>query len=228
MSKKIALFLSGSGHLDGTEITEAVSLLIALSKYSASVDFFAPDRNQSDVVNHTTQTILEENRNILTESARIARGKIRSLSEFKANDYDAIVLPGGFGAVKNFTNFTTKGNDAVLNADIKEALLTAITQKKWLVGICAAPLVLALAMKKSENFGATVTFGHHAQAADFIAALTHWNIKHIDSDIHGHHIDFEHKLITSGAYMFHDASPYDIYQCSDSIIKQLIEELSKQ
>ena len=54
MSKKAALILSGCGHLDGAEITEAVSLNICLLEAGFEVNFFAPDRLQADTVNHVT------------------------------------------------------------------------------------------------------------------------------------------------------------------------------
>ena len=40
-------------------------------------------------------------RNVLVESARIARGNISPLSTLSATSYDAVVFPGGFGAAKN-------------------------------------------------------------------------------------------------------------------------------
>lgn len=226
MPNRIALFLSGSGYLDGSEITEAVALVIALSKHDIAVDFFAPDRNQADVVNHISNQPEIDTRNILAESARIARGDILPLNEFNAELYKAVVLPGGFGAVKNFTTFLHDGNNAELNSDIKKALTDAIFNKLWIVGICAAPLVIALAMRDAGQNSASLTFGDTKNATDFIPALNAWNITHIDTKISEFHIDYEHKLITSGAYMFHEASPYDIYLCADIVIKKLSEQLT--
>lgn len=225
MANRVALILSGSGYLDGSEITEATALLIALSKHDIAVDCFAPNREQADVVHHISNQAITETRNILVESARIARGKILPLDELNAELYSGIVLPGGFGAVKNFTTFLQDGASAQLHNDIKKALSDAIFHKKWIVGICAAPLVIALAMRDAGKNGA-VTFGQSQSAADFIPALDQWGIKHIDTEINEYHIDDEHRIITSGAYMFHDASPYDIYLCSDFIIEKLSEKLT--
>ncbi|MGL4675207.1 MAG: isoprenoid biosynthesis glyoxalase ElbB, partial [Wohlfahrtiimonas sp.] len=223
MTNRVALFLSGSGYLDGSEITEATALLIVLSKHNIVVDFFASDRNQMDVVNHINNQSAQETRNILTESARIARGKILPLNEFKALSYDAVILPGGFGAIKNFTNFLQNGINGSLHSDIKDALLDAIAHQKWIVGICAAPLVIALAMRDAEHKNVTVTFGQSSGAADFIPALNAWGIKHIDTKINEYFLDKEHRIITSGAYMFHDAKPYDIYLCADFVIETLLK-----
>lgn len=226
MMNRVALFLSGSGYLDGSEITEATSLVIALSKHNIAVDFFAPNRNQADVVNHLDHQPDNETRNILTESARIARGQIKPLSEFNAELYDAVILPGGFGAVKNFTSFLEDGINGSLHSDIKKALLDAINHQKWIVGICAAPLVIAIAMRDANHQNASLTFGHSANAADFIPALNAWGIKHIETNIDESYTDNAHKVITSGAYMFHDAKPYDIYLCADFVIKKLLEQLT--
>ncbi|GAA5100049.1 isoprenoid biosynthesis glyoxalase ElbB [Wohlfahrtiimonas larvae] len=225
MSKKVAFFLSGSGYLDGSEITEATSLIIALSKHNISVDFFAPNRPQTNAVNHLNGQAVDETRNILVESARIARGKISAMNEFNATAYDAVILPGGFGAVKNFTTFLEDGINGSLQADIKKALSDTITHNKWIVGICAAPLVIALAMRDAEK-NAMLTFGQSDSATDFLPALNAWKIKHIETKINEHCIDKENKIITSGAYMFHDAKPYDIYICSDFVIETLLKQLS--
>lgn len=101
----VAVVLSGSGVYDGSELTEAVSLIVALSQAGLDVAFFAPNRPQMHVINHAQGQVAEESRNILTESARIARGKIHALDELDVANYAAIVMPGGFGAVKNFTDF---------------------------------------------------------------------------------------------------------------------------
>ncbi len=225
MSRKVALFLSGAGHLDGSEITEAVALIIALSKYEFAVDFFAPDRPQADVMNTKAQLAMNETRNILIESSRITRGQIQTLDQFNVEDYEAVILPGGFGAVKNFTTFLEDGINAYLHNDIKKALLNIITHKKWIIGICAAPLVIALAMRDAEQSNAMLTFGQSNGATDFLPALDAWKIKHIDTNINEYYIDEEHRLITSGAYMFNDATPYDIYRCSDLIIETLLKQL---
>lgn len=225
MTNRVALFLSGSGHLDGSEITEATSLVIALSKHNIAVDFFAPDRSQLNTVNHLSGQTADETRNILTESARIARGQIKPVNEFNAELYDAVILPGGFGAVKNFTTFLEDGINGSLHSDIKTALLDAVAHQKWIVGICAAPLVIAIAMRDAEQTNAALTFGQSSGATDFIPALDAWGIKHIDTKINEYHLDKEHRIITSGAYMFHDAKPYDIYLCADLVIETLLKQL---
>lgn len=226
MSNRIALLLSGSGYLDGSEITEASALLIALSKYDIAVDCFAPDRNQADVINHISNRPENETRNILQESARIARGHIQPLDSFNAELYDAVVLPGGFGAVKNLTTFLQDGVNADLHSDVKRAFEDAIFHNLWIVGICAAPLVIALAMRDAGKNNVSLSFGHSSTAGDFIPALNAWGITHIDTKINEFSLDYEYKLITSGAYMFHDASPYDIYLCADLVIKKLSEQLT--
>lgn len=54
--RKVAVVLSGSGVLDGTEIHEAVSVLVHLSRAGVETRMFAPDKEQADVVNHITTT----------------------------------------------------------------------------------------------------------------------------------------------------------------------------
>ena len=99
--KKFAVILAGCGVYDGAEIHEAVLTLLAIDKAGASYQCFAPDIRQHHVVNHLTGAEMAETRNVLVESARIARGNIKALNEFKAADFDALIFPGGFGCAKN-------------------------------------------------------------------------------------------------------------------------------
>ena len=103
--KKIAVILSGSGVFDGAEIHEATMTLYAIKKQGADYEVFAPDVEQHHVINHVTGEEMPEKRNVLIESARIARGKIKALSAFDASNFDALIFPGGFGAAKNLSTF---------------------------------------------------------------------------------------------------------------------------
>ena len=79
MSKKrFAVVLSGTGVYDGSEIHEAVLTLLAIDRQSAEYNCFAPDIEQYHVINHLTgEESAGEHRNVLVESARIARGRSR-------------------------------------------------------------------------------------------------------------------------------------------------------
>ena len=117
---KAAVMLSGSGVYDGSEITEAVALLVGLSRIGASVQCFAPDRDQAHVVDHTSgEDQPDHKRNVLKESARIARGAVTPLSELNAADFDALFVPGGFGAAKNLCDFGFKGSEMTVEEDVK-------------------------------------------------------------------------------------------------------------
>ncbi len=107
--KKIAVCLSGCGFLDGAEIHESVLTLLAIDQAGAKAICCAPDVAQAGVVNHATQTPESATRNVLVESARIARGEIRNLKDMRASEVDALIFPGGFGAAKNLCTFASEG-----------------------------------------------------------------------------------------------------------------------
>ena len=111
MSKKVAVILSGSGVFDGSEIYEAVLTLLSLDRKGASYQCFAPDISQHHVINHLTGEEMDESRNVLVEAARIARGEVKPLRELKADDFDALIIPGGFGAAKNLSDFAFSGSE---------------------------------------------------------------------------------------------------------------------
>ena len=130
MNKKVAIILSGCGVFDGAEINETVLTALSLDQLGAQVEYFAPDINQHHVLNHLTGEEMPEQRNVLVESARITRGKSRDIRELKAADFDAVILPGGFGVAKNLSDFAFKGADCRVQEDILQAILQFKEVKK--------------------------------------------------------------------------------------------------
>lgn len=205
MSKKIAVILSGCGVFDGTEIQEAVFTLLAISENGGSYQCFAPDIRQHHVLNHISGDEMKEVRNVLVESARIARGDIKPLSDYSANDYDGLVIPGGFGAAKNLTQWAFSGPDGEIQPDVKQAILSTHQGGKPLVGLCMGPTVIAKALEGS-NVKAHVTVGTTLEASPYdIGAISSGmektgavaemkSIKEIT-------IDGSHKIITAPCYM---------------------------
>jgi enhancing lycopene biosynthesis protein 2 len=128
--KKIAVVLSGSGVYDGSEIHEATLTLLAIARNKAEYQCFAPDVDQAHVINHLTGEEMTENRNVLVEAARIARGNIKPLSEYNAAVFDAIVFPGGFGAAKNLCTFAFDGVDCKIHSDVEVAVRSTVEAGK--------------------------------------------------------------------------------------------------
>lgn len=223
-NRKVALLLSGSGHLDGAEITEAVSLILALSESGFEIDYFAPDRPQLHTINHKDGSQADEERSILNEAARIARGNINVLSDYRAEDYSALLLPGGFGAVKNFTKWI-KSERAELEEDIYAALNETYRAEKPILAICAAPFILGLFAHEAQLEGVEITFGSEANSTDFMQTLSPFGITHIESGVEEFHHDEKHRFITSGAYMFADAKPHQIYNAAKAAVKKMSSTL---
>lgn len=222
MSRKhFALILAGCGHLDGAEITEASALNIALSKAGYTVSFYAPNRYQKESIDHLSGEEITPNRHILQEAARIARGKIKPIEELTLSEVDGIAMAGGFGVIKNFTNFLEKGEDATLQPDIGDKIKEAIVTKKPIIAICAAPMAIAIALKELGIQDATLTFGQAANAAGFLPALAAWGIAHTETKNDEAYRDAQYPIVTSGAYMNDDATPYEIFLGAEACIKAL-------
>lgn len=195
---KIGVVLSGCGVYDGSEIHEAVITLLALDRVGAEVVIMAPNRDQMHVVNHLTGEPVEgETRNVLVESARIARGNVVDLATVEEEDIDALVLPGGFGAAKNLCDFAVRGSDCKVVPEVAELIRAMHSAKKPIVAICIAP---AAAMKALTQGGVkpTVTIGTDVDTA---AALESMGGSHSNRNVRGVEIDEANKLITSPAYM---------------------------
>ena len=170
--KKVAVILAGCGYLDGAEIRESVLTYLALSKYKdIEIDTFAPNENQHHTVNHLIGEETKVQRNILEESARIARGKVSDLKELNESNYDALLLPGGFGVAKNLSKFAFKGSTGEINKFYAQNLRAFYNNKKPIGAICISPAVIALELG-SENI--EVTIGKDKETAQELEKTVSW------------------------------------------------------
>ena len=192
---RVGVLLSGCGVFDGTEIHEAVLTLLALDRAGAEIVCMAPNVDQAHVINHLTQEVTAERRNVLVESARIARGEIKDLKDVQAGDLDALIMPGGFGAAKNLSDFAFKGPQATVHPEVKRLLTDLAAAGKPIGAICIAPATLtkALADRKPE-----VTIGTDAGTASAIEAM---GGRHKSCSVDMIHLDAGNKLVSTPAYM---------------------------
>ena len=194
MSKKVAVILSGCGVYDGAEIHESVITLLRLDQRGAQVQCFAPNVAQLHVINHLTSEEMPESRNVLVESARIARGNIKDIREADVDDFDALIVPGGFGAAKNLSNFATEGAGCTVQPDVL-ALTEAFAEAGKPVGlICISPALAA----KIYGPGVTCTIGNDADTA---AAMNKMGATHADCAVTDIVEDKARKLVSTPAYM---------------------------
>lgn len=194
MHKKVAVILSGCGVYDGAEIHESVLTLLRLNQRGIEVQCFAPDIPQLHVVNHLTGEATDESRNVLVESARIARGAIKDVREADAGEFDAVIVPGGFGAAKNLSSLAVEGADCDVQADVL-ALLKAFAAADKPVGlICITPALAA----KIYGPGIVSTIGNDP---DTVATITRMGGVHQDCHVEEIVEDTAHKLVSTPAYM---------------------------
>lgn len=163
---KAAVFLSGCGVYDGAEIQESVLALLSLKENGFDYQCFAPDVAQHHVINHRTGEEMAETRNVLTEAARIARGEIKPITEYSAADFDAVVLPGGFGVAKNFSQWAFQGPQGTIQPDVAKALRETVAAKKAIAALCMAPTTLARAIGP-DGPALMLTVGTAAEASPY-------------------------------------------------------------
>lgn len=193
--KKVALILSGCGYLDGGEIYEATLTLLALDLAGAQVTAFAPNIDQLHVVNHMTGEPEGGSRNVLTEAARLMRGKIQDIKYANPADFDALIIPGGFGAAKNLCNFAIKGADMTVNPEVL-AFAQGIHKAGKPVGlVCIAPAMAPAIGGKGTKY----TIGNDAGTA---AAIDAMGGQHVECAVDDCVVDAERKIVTTPAYMY--------------------------
>jgi enhancing lycopene biosynthesis protein 2 len=215
MKAKVGVLLSGCGVFDGSEIHEAVLTLLALDRAGAIAVCMAPDIPQLHVVNHYTQEESAETRNVLVESARIARGDIRDIATMGAKDLDALIIPGGFGAAKNLSDFALKGAQSTVQVQVERLLQEMVAAAKPVGAICIAPVTLtrALAEKHPE-----VTIGTDTETADAIEKM---GGVHKRCSVDMIHVDQTNKLVSTPAYML-GPNIKDVAVGIERLVKQII------
>lgn len=218
--KKVAVILSGCGVFDGAEIHEATLTLLALDLCGARAVIAAPDRNQARVVNHLTQAeVPGEKRNVLIEAARIARGDIRRVSDLRVSEVDAAILPGGYGAALNLSNFASAGSDLEVEPTVAAFLREMWEARKPLAALCIAPPILAKVLKDAGVQGARLTIGNDPGTARAIAALgqTHVECKATECVV-----DETNRVVTTPAYML-ATSIAELWQGVQATVKAVLD-----
>lgn len=193
---KVGVLLSGCGVQDGSEVYEAVLTILALERGGATVQAIAPDVAQKDVINHYTgdETRLEA-RNVLTEAARIVRGKIISATEVSAHDLDALIIPGGYGAVKNLCSYASEGAEASVNPEVDRLVQEINGLGKPIGAICVGPVVVALALRQKKP---TLTVGNDGPVALDIMRIGGAHKVTAVGDIY---VDEANGIVTTAAFM---------------------------
>ena len=222
---KAAVILSGSGVYDGSEIHEAVFTLLALDVEDVEYQCFAPDKNQLHVVNHLDGSEMQETRNVLIESARIARGNVLPLDQFETDGYDLIVVPGGFGAAKNLNQWAIKGADGDIDENVKSALIAMKNEGKVICGLCMGPTVIAQALK-GQGDSIKITVGSTIAPSPYDIAGINEGLSSIgaqpqNSSIEEVTIDKVNKIVTAPCYMM-DASIKEVRSNITKAIKEAV------
>ncbi|PMR70534.1 isoprenoid biosynthesis glyoxalase ElbB [Halomonas heilongjiangensis] len=195
MSKQVAVILSGCGVFDGSEIYETTLTLLRLDQLGIGYRCFAPDIAQHHVIDHRSGEVAEgESRNVLEESARLARGEISSLAELEAGDFDAVILPGGFGAAKTLSTFAEAGDEMEVLGELAEALAGFREERKPIGLMCISPVLVPRLL----GSGIAVTIGHDPGVAGAISAM---GGLHRSCGVEDIVVDFENRVVTTPAYM---------------------------
>ena len=216
--KKIGVLLSGCGVNDGAEIHESVITMLALDRAGVESVMMAPNIDQMHVVNHYTGQEMDEFRNVLVESSRIARGNIKDMAEVTGNDIDALIIPGGFGVVKNLCDYAMAGSECSINPDVFRLVSEVHLLQKPIGAICIAPAMMAKILGEQDE-SAEMTIGSDESTANDIKTM---GSTHVTCPVTEMVVDKEKKIITTPAYM----EAQSIKEAAEGIEKLVVEILS--
>ncbi len=223
---KAAMILSGCGVYDGSEIHEAVFAMLALNRRKIEVECYAPDIEMHHVINHLTGEEMPERRNVLNEAARIARGKIQPLSQASPDQFDLLVLPGGFGVAKNLSQWAFAGPEGAIDETIKNLIVATVASKKPIAAFCMAPVVIAKALEGS-GVSATLTVGTTQEASPYdidaiSAGMEATGAKSKLASVRESVIDTENKIVTTPCYMM-EATVFEVHEGIEAAIENLLK-----
>jgi enhancing lycopene biosynthesis protein 2 len=212
--KMIAVVLAGCGHRDGSEIHEATLTLWAIHKHGAEFQCFAPDIPQHHVLNHLTGKEMNEQRNVLVESARIARGKIKDIKQFKPSDFDALILPGGTGVAKNLCTYAFDGPNCRVNDDLARMVKAMHAAGKPIGALCIAPVILGRVLGAVE-----LTVGQDQETAQDLAAM---GARHTPTSQGEIVVDRANKIVTTPCYMLQSRVD-QIGEGAENLVRTVLE-----
>lgn len=212
---RFAVILAGCGNKDGAEIQESVLTLLAIDKLGGEYQCFAPDIEQKRVLNFLTNEELKEKRNVLVESARIARSKIKPLSVYEVKDFDVLVMPGGSGVAYNLCSFAPEGANMKINPDVERAVTSTYKASKPIGALCISPVIIGKLIPQVE-----VTFGKDDKVNQIFQKM---GVKTVDSKATEIVVDRKNKIVTTPCYMLADARISELAQGIEQLVKALIE-----
>ena len=214
---KVGVLLSGSGVQDGSEIHESVLTALSLEKSRAEIVFMAPNIDQMHVMNHYTGQEMDEFRNVLVESARIARGNIKDLAEIRAEDLDALIIPGGLGVAKNLSDYAMSGSECSVNPDVYRLVVEMLISKKPIGAICIAPAMMSKILSE-QNLSANLTVGSDAATSKDIEAM---GSQHQNCSTKEVVVDVKNRIVSTPAYM--DAkSISEVAEGIEKLVNQIV------
>lgn len=217
MGKKVGVILSGCGVMDGSEIHEAVLAMLALDRAGAEIVCLAPQKDQAGVVNHLSNTPQGEKRNVLVESARIARGRVKDVATVRAQDLDAVILPGGYGAAKNLSSFADEGPAAKVDPGVEKLLRDLHAAKKPIGALCIAPAVVAAVLGRSAQ--PELTIGTDEGTGKALEAM---GARHVRTPVTDIVVDRKNKIVTNACYML-ATSISQVADGAEKVVKAVLE-----
>jgi enhancing lycopene biosynthesis protein 2 len=221
---KIGVLLSGCGVYDGAEIQEAVLTLLSIDEIGAEAVCISINEPQFHVINHVSGQPMNETRNMLIEAARIARGDIKEISEISPADIDALVIPGGFGSAKNFTNWAFNGPNGDIHPKVKLLIVNMINVGKPIAALCVSPVVVAKALEGSD-IHPVMTIGSDLEPSPydiegFSGGLLATGSEAVMKTVREINVDAKNKIVTAPCYMM-NASISDIRKNIRSAIEAM-------
>jgi enhancing lycopene biosynthesis protein 2 len=221
---KIGVILSGCGVYDGSEIQEAVFTLLSIAENGGESICFAPDKEQAQVIDHTTGAELPEKRNVLKEAARIARGNIRDIRTLDTHELNGLVIPGGFGAAKNLNRWAFEGPDGAIDAEVARVILEMVQAGKPIAALCMGPTVIAKALEGSGKHP-SLTVGTTAKASPYdiagiSAGMEKIGTQAVFKSVQEIQIDLANKIISAPCYMM-EASIMEVRENIQLAINEL-------
>ena len=213
--------MSGCGYLDGTECTEAVSFIIHLKRKGFNVAYFTLDKTQEEVYDHVTKN-LEKNevRNMISESTRITRTAVQKLDKLKPEEYEFLIVPGGYGVTKHLSNYDESPTDFKIDETVEKVIRSFHEAEKPITMSCIAPILVAkLFGTKNGGEGCTITLGDDEE---YVSQVEGYGSTLVLKSVNDVVVDEKNNFVSTPAYMDESANQVQVYDAIGKAIEKTI------
>lgn len=119
-----------------------------------------------------------------------------TVGSVSVDEADMLVIPGGMGAATTLCSYGIDKGSATVLPLVQDLIQSFFKEKKPIVAICIAPVLIALSLQGRARI--KLTLGKSTSDLDYLSSI---GMEAVPCSTDSYVIDAEHKIVTTPAYM---------------------------